>query len=49
MALQKNQGRTHYVCCPPYLCTQKLKIEGKDMKQVKYDKVYEITDSLQRV
>ncbi len=27
--------RTHYVRRPSYLCTQKLKIEGKDMKQDK--------------
>ena len=28
-------GRTHYVHTSPYLCTQKLKMKGKDMKQDK--------------
>ena len=40
----------HILSVPPHIfAPRNLKWSDKDMKQVKYDKVYEITDSLQRV
>lgn len=40
----------HNMSVPPHIfAPRNLKWSDKDMKQVKYDKVYEITDSLQRV
>ena len=40
----------HIMSVPPHIfAPRNLKWSDKDMKQVKYDKVYEITDSLQRV
>ena len=50
MALQKKIKVGHIMSVPPHIfAPRNLKWSDKDMKQVKYDKVYEITDSLQRV
>ena len=48
--IAKNIKVGHIMSVPPHIfAPRNLKWSYKDMKQVKYDKVYDITDSLQRV